>query len=139
MQKRKFHEAVMEFRAGAEIDKVLAQAHSGLDRSYENFGQLFETVEELRKTVESNPDKIEAKTKLGNYYLLIEPPMIVKTEKLLDEIFNQDANFIEGHILKASLFTAPENIEVRRGFAEFYAGTRQIEKAETAYKNLIQI
>lgn len=67
LQKRKFHEAGMEFRAAAEIDKDSAEAHWGLARSYENLGQLFETVEELRKTVELNPEKIEAKAKLGNY------------------------------------------------------------------------
>ncbi len=105
LQKRKFHEAVMEFRSAAEIDRYSADAHWGLARAYENLGDFYETIENLRKTVELSPEKLEAKSKLGNYYILFEPPMIAETEKLLQEIFAQDENFIEGHILKASLFS----------------------------------
>ena len=49
LQKRKFQEAVMEFRAAADIDKDSAAAHWGLARAFENLGQFNETVEELRK------------------------------------------------------------------------------------------
>ncbi len=103
LQKRKFQEAVMEFRAAADIDKDSSEAHWGLARAFENLGQFNETIEELRKTTELAPDNLEAKTKLGNYFLLVSPPMIAETEKALSEIFAKDANFIEGHILKASL------------------------------------
>lgn len=106
LQKRKFQEAVMEFRAAADIDKDSAAAHWGLARAFENLGQFNETIEELRKTSELAPENLEAKTKLGNYYLLVQPPMIAETEKILEEIFAKDTNFIEGHILKASLFAA---------------------------------
>ncbi len=156
LQKRKFHEAVMEFRAAAEIDKDSAEAHWGLARSYENLGQLFETVEELRKTVELNSEKIEAKAKLGNYYLLVQPPMIAETEKLLDEIFKQDANFIEGHILKASLFATqgksseevlqvlkqaiainPKRTESYLSLARYFTKINLTEKAEEAIKTAL--
>jgi tetratricopeptide (TPR) repeat protein len=112
LQKRKFQEAVMEFRAAADIDKDSSEAHWGLARAFENLGQFNETIEELRKTTELAPENLEAKTKLGNYFLLVQPPMIAETEKILKEIFAKDANFIEGHILKASLFATqgkPEN------------------------------
>ncbi len=93
----------MEFRAAADIDKDSAGAHWGLARAFENLGQFNEALEELRKTTEIAPDNLDAKTKLGNYYLLIQPPMLPETEKILEEIFAKDAGFIEGHILKASL------------------------------------
>src|SRR5687768_7626529 len=117
LQKRKFHEAVMEFRAAAEIDHYSAEAHWGLARAYENLGEFSDTIENLRKAVELNPQNPEFKTKLGNYYLLFDPPSIPETEKLLEEIFALDANFIEGHILKASLLatqgkTEPEVLQV---------------------------
>jgi tetratricopeptide (TPR) repeat protein len=156
LQKRKFHEAVMEFRAAAEIDKDSAEAHWGLARSYENLGKLFETIDELRRTVELNPEKIEAKAKLGNYYLLIEPPMIGETEKLLEEIFAQDANFIEGHILKASLFAAqgkpqeevlqvlrqaiainPKRTESYLSLARYFMKINLTDKAEEAIKTAL--
>lgn len=112
LHKRKFQEAVMEFQAAADIDKSSAEAHWGLARAYENLGQFTETVENLRKTVELAPDNLDAKVKLGNYYLLVTPPMTNESEKLLQEIFAKDENFIEGHVLKASILTVqnkPEN------------------------------
>ncbi|CAN5690736.1 hypothetical protein BH20ACI4_BH20ACI4_23040 [soil metagenome] len=156
LQKRKFHEAVMEFRAAAEIDKDSAEAHWGLARAYENLGKLFDIIEELRRTVELNPEKIEAKAKLGNYYLLIEPPMIGETEKLLEEIFAQDANFIEGHILKASLFAVqgkpqeeilqvlrqaisinPKRTESYLSLSRYFMKINLTDKAEEAIKTAI--
>src|SRR5688572_17526105 len=52
LQKRKFQEAVMEFRAAADIDKDSAQAQWGLARSFENLGQFNEALEALRRTSE---------------------------------------------------------------------------------------
>jgi len=111
LQKRKFQEAVMEFRAAADIDKTSAEAHWGLARSYENLGQFYETLENLRRSIELNSDNLEAKTKLGNYLLLGQPPQIAETEKLLQEVFDRDPNFIEGHILKANLFAVQKKSE----------------------------
>ncbi len=111
LQKRKFQEAVMEFRAAADIDKTSAEAHWGLARSYENLGQFQETVENLRRAIELNPENLEAKTKLGNYILLGQPPQVAETEKILEDVFARDPNFIEAHILKASLFAVQKKSE----------------------------
>jgi tetratricopeptide (TPR) repeat protein len=88
LQKRKFQEAVMEFRE-----------------------QFNEALEELRKTADLAPENLEAKTKLGNYYLLFQPPMIAEAEKVLEEVLAKDARFIEAHILKASLLAAQNKPE----------------------------
>ncbi|HEX8636906.1 MAG TPA: tetratricopeptide repeat protein [Pyrinomonadaceae bacterium] len=106
LQKRKFHEAVMEFRSAADVDKDSAAAHWGLARAYENLGQFYETLDELRKTVELAPENTDAKAKLGNYFLLTQPPMIAEAEKIVEEIFARDAKFIEGWVLKASILAA---------------------------------
>ena len=111
LQKRKFHEALMEFRAASEIDKNSAQAHWGMARAHENLAQFNETVENLRKAVELDPDNLEAKAKLGNYFLVFQPPLFHETEKIIEQIFSQDPNFVEGHILKASLFAAQNKPE----------------------------
>lgn len=111
LQKRKFQEAVMEFRAAADIDKTSAEAHWGLARSYENLGQFNETVENLRRTAELKPDNLEAKTKLGNYALLGQPPQAAEAEKILEDVFARDPNFVEGHVLKASLFAVQKKSE----------------------------
>lgn len=112
LQKRKFHEAVMEFRAAAEIDKSSGAAYWGLARAQENLGEFSETVVNLRRAIELDKQNLDAKAKLGNYLLAFNPPAISDTEKLLEDIFAQDPNFIEGYILKASVFDAqnkPEN------------------------------
>ena len=101
----------MEFRAAADIDRDSAAAHWGLARAYESLEQFSEAFEELRKTSELAPGNLEAKTKLGNYYLLVQPPMISEAEIVLQEIFAKDANYIEGHILKASLWAAQNKPE----------------------------
>ena len=82
LQKRKFQEALMEFRSAAEIDKDSAEAHWGLARSYENLGQFYETINELQKVGELNPKNLDAKTKLGNYFLASVPPQIDETNKV---------------------------------------------------------
>ncbi len=106
IQKRKFNDALMQFRAAVESDKDSAKAHWGLARSYENLGQFNETLEELRKAVELDNTNLEAKAKLGNYFLLLQPPMIAETERIRDEILSADPKFIEGHILGASILAA---------------------------------
>ena len=94
LQKRKFHEAVMEFRAAADIDKNSADAHWGLARAHENLGEVYEAI---RRTAagrrNSRPNNLEAKSKLGNYFLLLTPPQIDETEKIIDEIFARESEF----------------------------------------------
>ncbi len=106
LKKRKFHAALVQFRAAVESDSDSAAGHWGMARAYENLGRFNETVEELRKTVELDSANLEAKAKLGNYFLLVQPPMIGEAEKARDEIVAADANFIEGHILTASIMAA---------------------------------
>jgi tetratricopeptide (TPR) repeat protein len=106
LQKRKFHDALMQFRSAVESDSDSAKAHWGLARAYENLGQFNETLEELRKAVELDGTNLEAKTKLGNYFLLVQPPMIAETEKIRDEVLAADPAYIEGHILSAAILAA---------------------------------
>ncbi len=96
----------MQFRSAAESDSTSAKAHWGLARAYENLGQFNEVLDELRKTVELDDKNLDAKAKLGNYFLLIQPPMIAETTKLRDEILTADPKFIDGHILSASILAA---------------------------------
>ncbi len=106
LKKRKFHDALMQFRSAEESDPSSAKAHWGLGRSYESLGQFNEALEEIRKTVDLDGANLEAKAKLGNYFLLLTPPMIGETEKIRDEILEADPQFIEGHMLTASIMAA---------------------------------
>jgi tetratricopeptide (TPR) repeat protein len=106
LTKRKFHDAMMQFRSAAEIDDNLAAAHWGLARAYENLGQYNEAVEEIKKTISLDSSNLEAKVRLGYYQLMTQPPMIAETEALRDEILAADPKFVEGHILSASIMAA---------------------------------
>ncbi len=86
--------------------RVSAGADWGLARTYENLGQFNEVLDELRKTVELDETNLEAKARLGNYFLLVQPPMVTETEKMRDEILAADPNFIEAHLLNASILAA---------------------------------
>ena len=106
LQKRKFNDALMQFRLAAEADQNSAKAHWGLARSYENLGLFNESLEELRNTVELDDTNLDAKARLANYFLLVDPPMIAEAETIRGEILQMDPKYIEGHILTASIMAA---------------------------------
>ncbi|MGE3465726.1 MAG: tetratricopeptide repeat protein [Pyrinomonadaceae bacterium] len=157
LQKRKFHDALMQFRSAAESDPDSSAAHWGLARAHENLGQFNDTLEELRKAVELDETNLEAKAKLGNYFLLVQPPMIVETEAIRDEILAADPSFIEGHILSASIMAAqgrpdeevvravneaidlnPTRIESYISLERLYMTREKPAEAETAIKRGIE-
>jgi tetratricopeptide (TPR) repeat protein len=158
LQKRRFEEAVMEFRTAADIDKTSAKAHWGLARAYENLGQFYESIDALRQVTELDANNLEAKVKLGNYFLLSNPPQIPETERLLEDIFARDPNFIEGFVLKASLFRAqqkpekvvlevlnnaialnPNRTETYLSLARFFIKTNKVNEAEKAIQKGISV
>src|SRR5215218_5623213 len=65
----KFQEASLEFRNAIQIDDKLATAHWGLARAFEGLERFPEMLEELHKTVTLDKENLEARIKLGNYYL----------------------------------------------------------------------
>ena len=158
LQKRQFQAAVMEFRAANEIDKDSADAHWGLARAFENLGQFSETLDQLRETVRLAPNNLEAKAKLGTFYLISAPPNTAEAEKLVEDIFVRDPNFIEGYILKASLFAAqkrreqevlevlnqavslnPNRTETYLSCARYFIKINKPQEAETAVQKGISV
>ncbi len=151
MRSRRFEEAVMEFRTAADIDKTSAKAHWGLARAYENLGQFYESIDALRQASDLDGDNLEAKIKLGNYFLLTNPPQIPETERILADIFARDPNFIEGYVLQASLLSArgkpekevldvlnkaialnPKRVETYSSLARYLMKTGKLGEAEKA-------
>lgn len=111
LAKRKFHDALMQFRAAAESDEESAAAHWGMARALENLGQFNDALDELRKTVELDENNLHAKAKLGNYFLLVKPPLISEAESFQRQIIARDPNFVEGHILQASILAVQNKPE----------------------------
>ncbi|KXK04235.1 MAG: putative enzyme of heme biosynthesis [Acidobacteria bacterium OLB17] len=106
LAKRKFHDALMQFRAAVESDSSSSRAHWGLARSYENLGEFDEAFNELRKATELDPNNLDAQARLGNYFLLVKPPLISEAQKVRDLIAKKDPKFIEGCVLEASILNA---------------------------------
>src|SRR5215217_8474387 len=81
----KFQEASLEFRNAIQIDDKLAAAHWGLARAFEGLERFPEMLDELRKTVTLDKDNLEARIKLGNYYIAYSrgrADVIAESEKL---------------------------------------------------------
>ena len=148
----------MEFRAAADIDKNSADAHWGMARANESLGQFYDTVEELRRVTELNPDNLAAKTKLGSYFLAFQPPQIDDAAKILEDIFARDPNFIEAHILKADLLAAqgksepeildalnhaislnPNRIESYLSLSRYFMKIKKTNEAEKTVQKAISI
>lgn len=158
LQKRKYQEAAMEFRAAADIDKNSAPAHWGLARVREGQGNLPDTVNELRQVLALDANNLEAKSKLGNYLLLYTPPQIQEAEKFVAEILAADPKYIEGYILKASVFSAQnksekevtdvlqqaialddKRVESYLSLARFYMKLNKAAEAENTIKKAISV
>jgi len=106
LARRKYHDALMQYRSAAELDDSSAKAHWGLARTYEALGDMSGVVDELRKTVELDDSNIDAKAKLGSYHLLAKPPMISEAEAMRDQIFSRDPRSVQGELLTASIMAA---------------------------------
>ncbi|MFV0389155.1 MAG: tetratricopeptide repeat protein [Pyrinomonadaceae bacterium] len=111
LKKRRYQEAEIQFRAAIEIDDNSAAAHWGLARTYEAEGKFAETTQELKRVSDLAPENLEAKTKLGNYYLLFNPPQTREAEITLDDILKRDPKYVEAHILRASILSSKNKPE----------------------------
>src|SRR5882672_1514269 len=151
LKDEKFQEASLEFRNAIQIDEKLASAHWGLARSYEGLQRFQEAFEELRKTTDLDANNLDARVKLGNYYIAAakgHPELVAEAERFATQILQKDSNHVEGHILMGSVFYAqnqhdkafaeinhaieldPKRVESHLSLARFYIVINDKTKAE---------
>ena len=156
----KFQEATLEFRNAIQIDDNSAPAHWGLARAYEGLERYPEMLEELRKTIAKDQNNLDARIKLGNYYLAGSrgrADVIGEAERLAKEVLAKDPKNIEGHILMGSVLFQqnqkdkafeelnnavqldPNRVESYLSLAKFQIANKAPEKAEELYKKAISI
>src|ERR1041385_5576558 len=156
----KYQEATLEFRNALQIDDKLAAAYWGLARAFEGLERYPEMLEALRKTVTLDPNNLEARIKLGNYYLggsRGRAEVIGEAERLAKEVLAKDNNSIEGHILMGSILFAqnqkdkafeelnhaiqidPKRVESYLSMAKAYIANKDPQKAEEFFTRAIQI
>ena len=160
LKDRKFQEASLEFRNAIQIDENFAAAHWGLARAYEGLLRFPEMHEELRKTIALDASNLEARNKLGKYYMLGgrgTPEAISEAERLAKDVLQKDPNNIEGHILMGSVLFAqnekekafealnhaiqldPNRVESYLSLARFYVVTKDTTKAEELFRKALQV
>lgn len=156
----KFQEATLEFRNAIQIDGKYAAAHWGLARAFEGLERFPEMIEELRTTISLDKENLDARIKLGNYYLAgsrARADVIAEAERLAQEVLEKDPQNIEGHILMGSVLFAqqhkdkaleemnralqinPNRVESYLSFAKFHIAAKEPEKAEELYKRALSI
>lgn len=162
LKESKFQEASLEFRNAIQIDDKLTVAHWGLARAFEGLERFPEMIDELRKTIglDQNKDYLEARIKLGNYYLAGNrgrADVIAEAENLAKQVLEKDPKHIEGHILMGGVLFAqkdpekafaelnhaieldPRRVESYLSLARFHLVTKEYEKAQELYTRAISV
>lgn len=160
LKDEKFQEASLEFRNAIQIDEKFAAAHWGLARAYEGLQRFQETFEELRKTTQLDPENLDARVKLGNYYIAAgkgTPELIAEAARMANEILQKDPKHLEGHILLGSVLYAqnerekafaeinyaiqldPKRVESYLSLARFYIVINDKTKAEETFQRAIEV
>ncbi|MEK6334135.1 MAG: tetratricopeptide repeat protein [Acidobacteriota bacterium] len=160
LKEKKFQEASLEFRNALQIDDRLADAHWGLANAYEGLQRYQEAFEEMKQVVELDPNNLDVRVKLGNYYLMggkQSPAAITEAERLAKEVLQKNPNHIEGHILMGSVLFAqdhkpeafaelnraieldPQRVESYLSLARLYAATKDLATAEATYQRAITV
>ena len=158
LKEKKFQEASLEFRSALQIDDGLIAAHWGLAQAYEGLERFAESFEELKRIVDLDANHLDARVRLGNYYLAPPkrtPEMIAEAERLAKDVLAKDPNHIEGHILMATVLFAqgqrdealaelnkaveidPQRVESYLSLARYYLNVNNLGKAEEAFKRAI--
>ena len=160
LKESKFQEASLEFRNAIQIDEKLAAAHWGLARAFEGLERFPEMIDALRKTVTLDKDNLDARIKLGNYYLAgsrSRADIVAESERLAKEVLDKDPKNIEGHILMGSVLFSqqqkdkafaelnlaiqldPNRVESYLSLAKFHIVASEPEKAEELYRRAISV
>ena len=85
LTEKKFQEASIEFRNAAQIDNNLAAAHWGLVQAYEGLERFPEALDELNRR-STRPESPDARVKMGNYMMLVNPPRLDDAERFAEEV-----------------------------------------------------
>lgn len=133
LQKRKYERAAMAFRTAIDINPSLVDAYDGLAKAYQALGQISEAIASLEKALRINPENLEMKTRLASLYLLVSPPQLSETEKIINEILSTNPNYTDAHILKANLLikTGASEEEILKAFN--YAIQLEPQKQESYF------
>jgi tetratricopeptide (TPR) repeat protein len=160
LKEKKFQEASLEFRSALQIDDRLADAHWGLANAYEGLQRYQEAFDEMKQVVALDPNNLEVRVRLGNYYLMgsaQSATAVTEAERLAKEVLQKDPNHIEGHILMGNVLFSqdhkteafaelnraieidPKRVESYLSLARFYLMTKDTAAAESTFQRAISV
>jgi tetratricopeptide (TPR) repeat protein len=162
LKDKKYQEASLEFRNAVQIDDRSGAAHWGLARSYEGLGQFQQALEELQRTTQLDQNNYDARTRLGNFYIVFyqqtkDSKYKDEASRLAEEVLQRDPNNIEGHILRGTILFAngdrqgalaelnhavelnPRRVESQLGLALYYRQIGDNAKADEIYQHALSI
>src|SRR6185369_5587740 len=160
LKDKKFQDAALEFRSALQIDERMADAHWGLAQAYEGMQRFQEAFDEMKQTVELDANNLDARVKLGNYFVANSrqsSASVSEAERLAQQILQKDPNHIEGHILMGSVLFAqgkrpealqelnraielnPQRVESYLSLARFHASMNDRDSADATYKRAIGV
>jgi tetratricopeptide (TPR) repeat protein len=160
LAEQKFQEAALEFRNVLQLDERSGAGQWGLARAYEGLERYSEAFNALRKTVELAPDNLDARVKLGHYYLSpgeLSSDFVQAADKQAREVLARDPNHIEGHVLLAAVMLAqnrhdearrlmqravelnPQRAETQLALARFYLKLGEKDSAEAALQKALAL
>jgi tetratricopeptide (TPR) repeat protein len=93
LKDKKFQDAALEFRSALQIDERLADAHWGLAQAYEGMQRFQEAFDEMKQTVELDANNLDARVKLGNYFVANSrqsSASVSEAERLAQQILQKD-------------------------------------------------
>jgi tetratricopeptide (TPR) repeat protein len=158
LKENRFQEASIEFRNAIQLDDRFAPAYWGLAIAYEGLQRFPESIDALRRAIDLDPNQLDARVKLANYYLVDRPPQIAAAEQLSNEVLQKNPNHIEGIILRASVLSAQNRpaeevlaeinralaldtnrIQTYLSLARFHLNRNDPGKAEETFRKAISI
>jgi tetratricopeptide (TPR) repeat protein len=162
LKDKKYQEASIEFRNAIQLDSHYAAAHWGLAQAFEGLQRWTEMIEELKQAVELDTNNLEARVKLGTYYVGANAvrnsqELVAEAERLAKEVLQKDANHIGGHILMADVLFAqdkrtealaelkraieidPKRVESTLALAKYYVRIDDKARAEEIFRQAISI
>jgi tetratricopeptide (TPR) repeat protein len=136
LKEKKYQEASIEFRNALQIDDRLGAAHWGLAQAFEGLERYTEAVQEIVRAIELDPNNLDARVRMGNYYMVGKQPNIVEAERLAKDVLGKDPNFIEGHILMATILYAQDREHPEKALAELKRAVEIDPKRIESYLSL---
>ena len=162
LKEKKYQEASIEFRNAIQLDARYAPAHWGLAQAYEGLQRWAEMIEELKLTADLDTTNLDARVKLGTYYvganaIRKSPELVAEAERLAKDVLQRDPNHVTGHVLLADVLFAqdkreealaalkraieidPRRIESTLALAKYYLRIDDKTKAEEVFRQAISI